>query len=108
MEYRISEDELSVAKVQLNGVTMKPYKGENQKVLQMIAHKNNYVVNEWVTFLQAKRLGLNVKKGAKGTKIVKMVELEKSVHGIVKKELVPRGYVVFNLEQTTHEEVVHA
>lgn len=108
MNIAINNADLTLDKVQVNGITMKPYAGENQMVLKLVAMKCQFVINEWVTFLQAKQLGRRVKKGARGTRITKMVEKEIERDGMKRRELYPRHYVVFNLEQTeldwNHEE----
>ena len=88
-----------------NAQTDKPYQGINQLLLGMAGHSDP----RWLTFKQARKLGLHVRKGEKSTKIIRMVEVERKSaeadkdgeivadeHG---KALVMRLYDVFNATQ---------
>ena len=90
----------------LNLVSKKRYHGLNLFLLAMSPFKSRY----WVTYLQAKELGGNVKRGALGTPILKMGFFEKATGEITKNESgedievmedVPyfKLYTVFNLDQ---------
>ena len=53
-----------------NAVTRKPYNGQNVNRLAIAAEKLGGLHDpRWMTFLQAKALGLSVKRGQHGTKI---------------------------------------
>lgn len=82
------------------------YQGINQVILGMQPH----IAPRWLTYKQAECMGLQVRKGEKGTRIVKMVEVDRdratsaAKYGEVvaedgKKALVLKSYVVFNASQ---------
>ena len=48
--------------LQINASTKEAYQGKNQEELLNAKAGNNFKSNEWLTFLQAKNLGLRVKK----------------------------------------------
>ena len=85
------------------------YKGINQLILAMAAPANGDV--RWLTYKQAEYMGLQVRKGERGTHIVKMVEVnrrqaikEAAVAGDLlaedgAKALIMRSYSVFNASQ---------
>ena len=85
------------------------YKGINQLILAMAAPANGDA--RWLTYKQAAYMGLQVRKGERGTHIVKMVEVnrrqaakEAAAGGDVlaedgAKALVMRSYSVFNANQ---------
>lgn len=76
----------------INHFTQKPYSGCNVEILQD---------GEWATFLQWSKNGYRVRKGEKGKKIVRYVEIEK-VDKKTKKahtETIPRTFTLFNAEQ---------
>lgn len=88
-----------------NGLTTTPYRGLNQILLAMAGYDDS----RWLTFKQARKLGLHVRKGEKSTKIIRMVEVERKAaeresdgevvaeeHG---KALIMRLYDVFNGSQ---------
>ena len=56
---------------QYNKITGKVYEGRNQAELLTAKEKNGYQSNEWLTFLQARELGLKIKKGSKAVGIFK-------------------------------------
>jgi antirestriction protein ArdC len=80
--------------MQKNFITGQEYKGQNQIILNGL-----YTQNEWATFLQWKTAGFNVKKGQKGTRIIKIVAVDSGQTDLGKKTNVPRFYTVFNREQ---------
>jgi len=88
-----------------NGLTQASYRGVNQVILAMTP----YADSRWFTWKQAEALGVKVKKGCKGHRIVKMVEVDRNRAASVQdgevlaedkgKALIMKGYVVFNAEQ---------
>jgi len=79
---------------QINKITKLAYGGKNQKILRMAKNMNSYKSNEWMTFLQAKKLDLKVKKGSKGIRLMKVIVNEDDEHEGV------NYFTVFNEEQT--------
>jgi len=81
------------------------YRGINQLLLSFTP----YADPRWLTFKQAEALGVQVKRGQKGCRIVKMVEIDRNRAGEMQegevlaedkgKSLVMKSYVVFNAEQ---------
>ena len=88
-----------------NAKTGQAYKGINQLLLSFTPYSDG----RWLTFKQAEVMGVKVKKGSKGQRIVKMVEVARDRaaaddEGEVLAQdrsttLVMKGYVVFNAEQ---------
>ena len=78
--------------MQTNAITRKEYRGNNQALLA----QSPYQCGEWATFLQWRDSGLQVKKGEKGTHIIKIIEVI-NLRGETEKR--PRTYVIFNREQ---------
>ena len=78
--------------MQTNAITHKEYQGKNQTLLA----QSPYQCGEWATFLQWRDSGLQVKKGEKGTHIIKIIKV---INSKGKKESKLRVYVVFNREQ---------
>jgi len=66
------------------------YSGNNNELLNIYAFE--YPTAEYVTYLQAKELGGNVKKGEKGVQIIKVLEDDGDTIGL-------RKYTVFNIAQ---------
>ena len=54
---------------QYNYLTQKIYQGKNQAELTNAKEKGGYISDAWVTFLQARELGLRIKKGSHGEHI---------------------------------------
>lgn len=89
-----------------NAKTGQAYRGMNFFLLQSLSQ---YSDPRWLTFKQAEAMGVKIKKGSKGHRIVKMVEVDRKraeadQDGEVLAEdkgkaLVMKGYVVFNAEQ---------
>jgi len=89
--------------MQFNKISGEVYQGQNQGQLQGVKEKNNYKSDEWLTFLQARGLGLKIKKGSKGVAIFKGYGTfeRKNAEGKIKTETAPLGWAtVFNLDQT--------
>lgn len=76
-----------------NIISKKSYRGINSFMLNSQEYENPY----WLTFLQAKQLGGNIKKGEKGTPIVffKFIDVEDEVRKIP----FLKYSTVFNIEQ---------
>lgn len=88
---------------QKNGLTGNVYEGRNQSDLRIIKATQEYKSDEWVTFLQAKELGLKVKKGSKAVTIFKGFAkgTEVNAKGKLIEKSYPIGFArVFNLDQT--------
>jgi antirestriction protein ArdC len=85
--------------------TGKTYEGSNILVLWAAQEKNNWTDNRWLTFIQAQKLGGNIKRGEKGTQIVhwqpsfKEVEQTDGTKKEVSVYLPPKVITVFNVEQ---------
>lgn len=82
------------------------YRGINQLILGM----QPYTDPRWATYKQAEYMGLQVRKGEKGTRIVKMVEVDRDRAKVAaqdaevvaedgKRALILKSYVVFNASQ---------
>lgn len=90
-----------------NASSGKPYRGVNQLITLMQGRPDP----RWVTFKQAQAMGLSVRKGEKGTRIIKLVEMERGADDETSKSegevvasdqcrrLVMKAYSVFNAEQ---------
>lgn len=90
----------------MNANTGKIYQGKNYDQLVASAADQGFNSSQWVTFVQARNLGLKIKKGAKGTKILCMGERISENAGAVKYERQTFRYaVVFNLDQCEKIEV---
>lgn len=90
--------------MQINALTKLAYQGKNEVALEQSKLKNDFKSNEWLTYLQAKQLGLKVKKGEHSTASVfkgfQNFE-EKQKDGKTKEYTAPLGFArVFNLDQT--------
>lgn len=56
-----------------NAQTLKEYQGANQLLLGIAGYSDP----RWLTWRQAKKMGLHVRKGERSTKIIRMVEVER-------------------------------
>lgn len=91
---------------QYNQVTGQEYQGRNQAELLHAKNINGYTSDAWITFIQARLSGRQVKKGSHGMHIFKgfasftdTVEQDGKVKA--KTSSRPVGFaVVFNLDQT--------
>lgn len=90
--------------MQINFLTKLAYQGKNEVSLEQSQLKNGFKSNQWLTFLQAKQLGLKVKKGEHSTaSVFKGFQnfKEKQKDGKTKEYTAPLGFArVFNLDQT--------
>jgi antirestriction protein ArdC len=87
---------------QNNFVSKEDYRGANQWLLEVVAHKENYASKHWLTFKQCKALGGNVKKGEKGTRIAfwKFFDSKEVLEdGTNKRIPMAKHYTVFNADQ---------
>jgi antirestriction protein ArdC len=79
----------------INHITKQPYKGKNQTKLEEARAERGYNRTEWITFVQARQIGMTVKKGEHGVKIFTMSSGDEENRGR------PVGLkTVFNVEQT--------
>lgn len=87
------------------------YQGMNVLLLWCAAQEHGYRSRYWMTFRQAKEYGANVRKGEKGSLVIKYGTVERDADGnpvkagdgnrddAVQKIAYTRGYTVFNAEQ---------
>jgi len=90
-------------KLQFNKSSKVEYQGQNQATLLGVKKEREYKADAWVTFLQARELGLKIKKGSKGVAIFKGFGqvTEKDKKGKTKTSTIPMGWArVFNLDCT--------
>jgi antirestriction protein ArdC len=91
-----------------SGVTGRAYRGVNALILACVG--SDYNSNLWVTYKGAQSLGGNVKRGERGTGLVKWGFSERSKTdstGQTKIDRIPfmRAFSVFNIDQTENCEV---
>jgi antirestriction protein ArdC len=81
---------------QINGASKREYKGFNKINLYLVKKEKGFKSNEWLTFDQVQKEGLQVKEGEHGTPVFnhKLIDLEDG-----KKKKVLRYYLVFNKDQ---------
>ena len=90
-----------------NATTGKAYTGSNSLWLGMEQAQKGYADDRWATFNQGKDLGAFVRKGEKGTQLVKWVEVDErkdkqATQGddaVKDTRIVPVLFTVFNAEQ---------
>jgi len=83
-----------------NEVTKREYRGGNILVLELSAEANDFDTSRgWAGFHQWKGAGRSIRKGEKGTRIMKFIETINEETG--KKGMAPRTFVVFHFDQTT-------
>ena len=84
----------------INAITKAPYKGYNIWGLLYSQMKNGFTSNEWAGYIQWKKAGYQVAKGARGTDITVFMPPKVGEDG----EVIRRGFFkssfVFNREQT--------
>lgn len=81
--------------------TKNTYQNSNLEALEEVATELGFESRIWGTFLQWKNIGRTVKKGEKGTQIIKPVEKKiVNQHGKEIEKMIVRRYTIFNLEQT--------
>lgn len=84
-----------------NFITENPYSGKNVQILAEFMTQNGFKTPKFLTFLQAKSIGLSV-KGEHGAQILKVVrtKVTNPKTGKTEWKKVPKRYTVFNIEQT--------
>ena len=91
-----------------NAVSGKGYSAANALYLFMAQALNGYADDRWLTYKQAQDLGANIRKGERGTPLVKWLELAQKDSAQdkgpanaddEKKRMVPILFTVFNAEQ---------
>lgn len=85
--------------ININHTTKAPYSGNNADTLNHAKAVNRFTSYEWLTFVQARTCGLQIKNGSKGTKLMKVVEDKKD-----KTKTYIKKFTVFNLDQTQPRE----
>lgn len=81
--------------MQINHVTKIEYAGGNNDTLNHTQRTAGYKTNQWLTFLQARDLGLTIKKGSKGIRLMRVCEDKKN-----KSKKFVKSFTVFNIDQT--------
>lgn len=79
-----------------NYLTKEPYTGKNFEILASVSEK--FSRPHFLTFRQALKIGRAVKKGEHGVRLCRMVIVEDAK--TKKKIKKPKGFTVFNIEQT--------
>jgi len=90
-----------------NFITKKPYSGENVAILEIAMAEGEYASEYFLTYKQAQSIGLQVRKGETGFRIMRVVlveELDKKT-GQKRKRKAPKYFTVFNIEQCERAEV---
>ena len=90
----------------INGKTKTGYAGFNILRLACSREQNNFQSKEWLTFKQAKEMGLSVKKGSKATQIVRWIEPKKKTEedeDAQNNRLFPVVFHLFNVDQLEGE-----
>lgn len=97
---------LHVSGIPYNHDTKVPYTGTNIIILWSSKAKHNFPSNQWLTFKQAVKKGLKIKKGSKSTTIVRCGTFDKKVLNAETGEEEEKNlrflktFNVFNLAQT--------
>lgn len=84
---------------QANATTGKAYRGINQILTMMTNYFAGYEYDTWLTYKQAQELGGQVRKGEKGTPVVRFGEYESESEGVKTRRGFLRHYTVFNVAQ---------
>lgn len=89
-----------------NALTGKSYRGINTLALGLSAQQRGFQSRHWLTFRQAKELGVSIRSGEKATYVVffKPIRADRSDDQNEEKAetfFLMRSYCVFNVEQTT-------
>lgn len=89
-----------------NALTGRNYRGINTLALGLSAHKQDFQSRHWLTFRQAKEMGVSIRSGEKATHVVffKPIRAERNADENEEKAdtfFLMRTYCVFNVEQTT-------
>jgi antirestriction protein ArdC len=89
----------------INHISGKLYRGGNRWSLMLQQLINGYSSNAWLTFNQARELGLQVLKGSKGTLITHYttyIKVDKEDEDKTEHRKSLRTFTVFNLDQTNY------
>ncbi len=89
-----------------NALTGRNYRGINTLALGLSAHKRGFQSRHWLTFRQAKEMGVSIRGGEKATHVVffKPIRADRTADENEEKAdtfFLMRTYCVFNVEQTT-------
>lgn len=84
--------------MQTNFKTKAPYTGANSSTLAHVQIQKNYQHKQWLTFVQARQLGKQIRKGEKGVKLLRVLEVPNKKNKKIKDKVV-RSFFVFNVEQ---------
>jgi antirestriction protein ArdC len=82
----------------INYVTNVEYTGNNAIELS----ESGFSDPRFLTFNQARKVGLKIKKGSKGIRLVRVVNVDKlnKMTGKLEKKKAPKYFTVFNISQT--------
>lgn len=85
----------------VNYSTRDPYSGANVLLLWLESNDRGFTRNEWLTYNQAKSIGAQVRRGAKGCPLVRFNQVERvdQETGEVEFYPAPTSFVVFNVEE---------
>jgi len=90
---------------QINHITKQAYQGSNWGELERVQQGLGYKSNEWLTFVQARTNGLQVKKGSKGTHLFRIIEyIDKNSKGKDDVFHGKKSFTVFNMDQVEEVE----
>ena len=87
----------------INPISGTEYQGKNIALLLAAQDDSEYPLPHWVTYLQAKDKGGQVRKGEHGVRCIKMVTLQDKE--TKKKFARPRGFTLFNVAQVDWDSV---
>lgn len=93
-----------------NFITKKAYSGENVEILESAMAEGEFESEYFLTYRQAQSVGLQVRKGESGFRIMRVVlveELDKKT-GQKRKRKAPKYFTVFNIEQCQKAELEQA
>ena len=82
-----------------NTITGVEYQNTNQDILEEARKTMGYESNEWCTFLQAKELGKQVRKGQHGVRLARVVPYTKREEGKLVDKKGVKYFTVFNIAQ---------
>ena len=80
----------------INYVTKVPYTGKNAQTLASALYESPY----FLTYLQAKGIGRQVRKGSTGIPLQRIVLVDEVIRGVKRKVRKTKYFTVFNIEQT--------
>jgi antirestriction protein ArdC len=85
----------------INYATRNAYSGANILLLWLEGADRGFTRNEWLTYKQAQDIGAQVRKGAKGCRLIRFNQVERVDHetGEVEFFPAPTSFSVFNVEE---------